>query len=200
MPRNIDFEWAPVDGAVRYLVEVDCYMCCAPERWCSDVGPNRTTRSEAAATRLTSSEFPGNQPGRWRVWGIDARGRAGAASPWRQFTFHNQPAPPPAGSSFRTPAGAMVSGPGVVGPKATYNPNPVYPPSASKDRVTGDVMMEAIVDENGRVQNIRVVRSLRNDLDNAAVDTFRRWRFEPARKDGQAMAAQITVSMTFNVK
>ena len=66
-PRTIDFEWAPVDGAVRYVVEVDCYMCCAAERWCSDVGPNRTTRSEVAAARLIGSEFPGNQPGRWRV-------------------------------------------------------------------------------------------------------------------------------------
>src|SRR5437762_6226306 len=67
-PRNIDFEWAPVDGAARYIVEVDCYLCCAPDRWCSDVGPNRTTRSEAASTTFTSTEFPGNQPGRWRVW------------------------------------------------------------------------------------------------------------------------------------
>jgi len=134
------------------------------------------------------------------VWGIDARGRAGAASQWREFTFHNQPAPPPAGSSFRTPAGAMVSGPGVVGPKATYNPNPVYPASASKDRITGSVMMEAIVDENGRVQNVKVVRPLREDLDKAAVDTFKRWRFEPARKDGQPLAATINVEMSFNLK
>ena len=200
-PRNIEFEWAPVDGAVKYTIEVDCYLCCAPDRWCSDVAPNRTTRSNVAGTRFTSDGFPGDQPGRWRVWATDARGRAGFASAWREFTFRTASlTPAPAGSTFRTPDGLNVSGPGAAAPRPIYHPNPPYPAAASKDRVTGEVMMQAVVDANGRVQDVRVLRSLRQDLDQAAVDTFRQWRFEPARKDGQPMAAQITVTMTFNLK
>ena len=60
--------------------------------------------------------------------------------------------------------------------------------------------MEAIVDDNGRVQNVRVTRSVREDLDDAAVATLKTWRFEPARKDGQAVPAQLTITMTFNVQ
>ena len=60
--------------------------------------------------------------------------------------------------------------------------------------------MEAVVDEAGRVQNVRVTRSVRPDLDDSAVATLKTWRFEPAWKDGHAAAAQIQISMTFNVK
>ena len=38
------------------------------------------------------------------------------------------------------------------------------------------------------------------DLDDSAVSMMRAWRFEPARKDGTAVAAQIEVSMSFYVK
>ena len=60
--------------------------------------------------------------------------------------------------------------------------------------------MEAVVDETGRVQRARVTRSLRADLDDNAVATLKTWRFEPARRDGQAVPAQIVVTMSFNVK
>jgi len=66
--------------------------------------------------------------------------------------------------------------------------------------VTGEVQMEAIIDANGRVQNITVTRSLRPDLDEAAVTTLKRWRFDPARKDGQAMPALLTISMDFHIR
>ena len=96
--------------------------------------------------------------------------------------------------------GAIVSGPGVVGPKAVYSPRAAYPQSALKDRITGEVYLDATIDVTGRVQSLAVTRSLRADLDEAAAATLKTWRFEPARRDGQAVPARITVSMTFNVK
>ena len=39
-----------------------------------------------------------------------------------------------------------------------------------------------------------------NSLDSDDVATLKTWRFEPARKDGQAVPAQIIVTMSFNVK
>jgi TonB family protein len=146
-------------------------------------------------------EFPGNQPGRWRVSAIDARGLPGARTAWRQFTFYSPTVPPVASQSFRNPAtGVLISGPAVVGPKAVYSPSPPFPPSAQQDRITGEVIMEAVVDENGRVQSVRVTRSARADLDDSAVATLKTWRFEPARQNGEAVKARIDITMTFNLK
>jgi TonB family protein len=199
-PRVIDFEWTPVPGAARYRIEVDCYHCCVTDKWCADVNPSAVQTRDVTAPKSTI-EFSGNQPGRWRVCAIDASGRLSAKSAWRQFTFYRPSAPAAAPPSFQDPAtGHMISGPGVVGPKATYSPSPSYPPSALKDRMAGEVAMEGVVDENGRVQSVRVTRSLRADLDDSAVATLKTWRFEPARKDGQAVPARINVTMSFNVK
>ncbi len=199
-PRTIDFEWKAVPRAATYGIEVDCYHCCATDRWCSDVNPRAVPRHEVIASRFTT-EFPGNQPGRWRVWAIDGAGRPGPRTAWREFTFYQQQRPAVAPPSFQDPAtGQMVSGPGVTGPRPIYSPNATYPPAAMKDRITGEVTLSAVVGDDGRVQTVTVRRSLRTDLDDTAVATLKTWRFEPARKDGRAMAARIDVTMSFNLK
>jgi Ca-activated chloride channel family protein len=199
-PRLIDFEWMPVPGAAGYRIEIDCYHCCVTDKWCSDVNPAAVQARDVKVPTATI-EFPGNQPGRWRVSAIDAQGRPGAKTAWRQFTFYRPAVPPIASPSFRDPAtGNPISGPGIVGPKAVYSPIPPYPPSAQQDRVTGEVFMEAVVDENGRVQSVRVTRSARADLDDSAVATLKTWRFEPARQNGQAVPAKIDITMAFNLK
>jgi VWFA-related protein/TonB family protein len=199
-PRLIDFEWAAVPGAARYRIEVDCYGCCATDKWCADVNPSAVEMRDVVVPKSTV-DFPGNQPGRWRVCALDVRGRPGPKTAWRHFTFYRSAVPAVAQPSFRDPAtGATISGPGVVGPKAVYSPLPRYTASAMKDRITGEVFMEAVIDETGRVQSARVTRSLRGDLDDSAVATLKTWRFEPARRNGQAVPAQIVVTMSFNVK
>jgi TonB family protein len=200
-PRVIDYEWTPVAGATRYEIEVDCYRCCATDEWCSNVNPPRVPRYESLATRFTGPPFPGDQPGRWRVWAVDANGRAGGKTAWRQFTFA-QPRPPgPTPASFRDPAtGATVSGPGVAGPRAVYSPTPGYSEGALRDRITGVVFMDATVGVDGRVQGVSVTKSLRADLDERAAAMLRTWRFEPATKDGKPVPAQVTITMSFNLQ
>jgi Ca-activated chloride channel homolog len=199
-PRLIDLEWRPVPGAARYRVEVDCHDCCAVDKWCSEVNAAAVQTREVSEPKLTTN-FPGNQAGRWRVCAIDAQGRSGAKTSWRQFTFFRPGIPSSPQPSFKDPAtGAVITGPGVVGPRATYSPSPRYTQSALKDRITGEVFMEFVVDENGRVQSVRVTRSLRADLDDSAVATLKTWRFEPARKDGRAVPSQLVVTMSFNLQ
>jgi Ca-activated chloride channel family protein len=152
----------------------------------------RAPRSAALAVACGSCETPARNASATPTAPLEAPGRPVSPRP---------AVPAVAPPSFRDPVtGAMVSGPGVVGPRAVYSPTPTYPQSALKDRITGQVFMEAVVDEAGRVQSVRVTRSLRQDLDDSAVETLKTWRFEPARRDGQAMAAQLTITMSFNVR
>ena len=92
-PRRTRLEWAPVEGAVSYAVEVDyCSGRRKDAKGCPDPQPlSKQMKLNAPASGLdaTSYEFDfiGAQPGRWRVWAVDAAGREGFKSPWRSFVY-----------------------------------------------------------------------------------------------------------------
>ena len=81
-PRETTVVWGEVPGAAAYIVEWDYKDGPA---WASErsgqFGSIRAT--EPAAT----FRFIGAQPGRWRVWAMDASGAAGPKSEWREFRY-----------------------------------------------------------------------------------------------------------------
>lgn len=91
-PRRTRLEWSPVAGAASYAVEVD-FCDGRPERQNGCAGPAPFTGSKIAppSVGLTTTayefDFLGAQPGRWRVWAVDASGREGFKSPWRRFVY-----------------------------------------------------------------------------------------------------------------
>ena len=85
-PRRTELRWQAVAGAASYTVEVDCMQCCAAGKWCTDVGQTFRIADGAKDTRYTF-DFVGAQPGRWRVWAVDASGRPGPKSDWWEFRY-----------------------------------------------------------------------------------------------------------------
>jgi hypothetical protein len=79
-PRTTTLEWAAVPGASKYIVEIEA--CNRNKAECFTLKPLR----EAKSTTY-SFNFVGSQPGRWRVWAIDANGQAGVKSDWWSFTY-----------------------------------------------------------------------------------------------------------------
>ncbi len=90
-------------------------------------------------------------------------------------------------------------GNGVVPPEAIYSPKPLYPPLAERQRIGGTVLLAVLVDENGSVQDIQVLRPITPDLGltAAAVTAARTWRYKPATKDGVRVKVRITQAITF---
>lgn len=90
-PRRTKLEWAAVEGAVSYTVEVDyCRGSEADGKECVSPQPlNIRSNPSMSGLKDTSYEFNfiGKQPGRWRVWAIDREGREGFKSPWRTFFY-----------------------------------------------------------------------------------------------------------------
>ncbi len=93
-PRLTKLEWSPVEGAVSYSVEID--YCSGRRRGpgeCQDPQPlplgTKEYWPQGSDIIGTSYAFTfiGAQPGRWRVWAVDARGREGFKSPWRLFKY-----------------------------------------------------------------------------------------------------------------
>jgi len=87
----------------------------------------------------------------------------------------------------------------VTPPQALDQVPPFYAPDAMRRGVQGSVLLELTVLPDGRVGEIKVIRSLDPDLDRAAVAAATKWRFRPALRNGQPVAAPVTVEMAFTL-
>ena len=95
--------------------------------------------------------------------------------------------------------GAYRVGGGVSAPKALYAPDPEYSEEARKAKYQGTVVLWLVVDASGRPQQIRVQRALGMGLDEKAIEAVKQWKFDPARKDGQAVPVMINVEVNFRL-
>jgi len=87
-------------------------------------------------------------------------------------------------------------GPGVTPPRVVQQVQPEHP--AKGFRISGTVQISVIVTSAGTPREVRVVKSLEKDIDQSAVEAVQKWRFEPARKDGQPVAVKVTVEIRFH--
>jgi periplasmic protein TonB len=101
------------------------------------------------------------------------------------------PIPPP-------PATAQPVRPGgdIRPPAKTKHVAPMYPSIARQNRIQGTVVLEAIISEEGRVRDVRIVHSIQL-LDNAAIDAVRQWEFTPTLLNGQRVPVLLTVRVAF---
>ncbi len=76
---------------------------------------------------------------------------------------------------------------------------PEYPEIARQARVEGIVIIEAATDIYGRVQDMKILRSIPL-LDQAALDAVRQWIYEPMIVNGRPRGVIFTVSVIFTLK
>lgn len=80
------------------------------------------------------------------------------------------------------------------------NPAPRYPPAALRLRESGRVLLSVMVSATGQPERVELARSSGSPrLDQAALETVRRWRFVPARQGERSVAAQVTVPLVFRL-
>jgi protein TonB len=95
--------------------------------------------------------------------------------------------------------GPAVAGVDVAPPRKRHDVSPVYPPIAASARIEGTVVLEAVIDREGNVSNLRVVKSIPL-LDNAALEAVRQWKYEPTRLNGRPVPVVMTVTLSFVLK
>ena len=105
------------------------------------------------------------------------------------------PPPPPPPPAQRAP---VRIGGGIAQPALLVRVPPVYPEIAARAQVQGIVILEAIVDEEGTVGDIRVLRSVKF-LDEPAIKAVKQWRYSPLLLNGEAMPFVLTVTVSFMV-
>jgi len=84
--------------------------------------------------------------------------------------------------------------------KKYFTKNMIYPESAKQKRIQGQVLLRFIVDRDGSINNVKVVKSLDPDLDNEAVRlVYLLPRFKPGYDDGRRVNVYFNLPVTFNL-
>lgn len=81
---------------------------------------------------------------------------------------------------------------------AVDTPPPAYPEALACDNIGGQVVLALSVGTDGSPASIEVFRSSGNaELDKAAVEGVRGWRFKPATRGGQPLSSKLQVPVNF---
>lgn len=94
---------------------------------------------------------------------------------------------------------ALRIGGGVAAPERVKYVPPVFPDDARQARVSGIVIVEALVDETGAVVQAKVLKSVAL-LDTAALDAVRQWKYTPTLVNGVAVPVVMTVTVNFTLQ
>ena len=105
--------------------------------------------------------------------------------------------PPPPARRVETPAPLRVGGI-IRQPQKLHHVAPLYPEVARAARVSGIVILEAVLAEDGTVRDVSVLRSVPL-LDAAAIAAVREWRFTPTLLNGTPVPVVMTVTVAFNL-
>ena len=62
----------------------------------------------------------------------------------------------------------------------------------ARRKINGNVTLAMIVTAEGRVRDLKIVKSLDKDFDKQALNTVSTWRFEPGTKDGKPVAVHLS--------
>lgn len=77
---------------------------------------------------------------------------------------------------------------------------PNYPIEALNAHEEGEVRLQVALDALGNVEDVRVASSSGSrQLDRAAIESVRSWRFRPARRAGEAVSSMIDVPVNFRI-
>jgi TonB family protein len=100
------------------------------------------------------------------------------------------------------PALPRMTGPGsgpITNPKILKQVEPRYTKEARAKHIEGTVELALVVEKDGTVSHIRVLSSLDPGLETAAIQAVQKWKFEPARRNGETVAMTATIQVNFRL-
>jgi TonB family protein len=77
---------------------------------------------------------------------------------------------------------------------------PAYTESARADRISGIIILEALVDKNGMVKEAIVLKDLPYGLGESALEAVRQWRFAPATRNGEPVDVLFNLTVNFKLR
>ena len=101
-----------------------------------------------------------------------------------------------------TGGGVYRPGSGIVNPRVLREVKPQYTADAMRAKVQGTVLLECVIQPDGSVGRVEVVRSLDPTfgLDQEAIKAAKQWRFAPGTRFGEPVAVLVTIELTFTLR
>jgi protein TonB len=97
------------------------------------------------------------------------------------------------------PAAPIPVGGDVKPAKLLKSVQPVYPPMARSQHVSGNVQIDALIDADGNVGAMKVL-SGPTLLRDAALQSLKQWKYQPAELDGKPTSMHLTVTLQFRAQ
>ena len=96
--------------------------------------------------------------------------------------------------------GPIQIGQGITAPLAVTRVSPLYTESARRARIQGVVILEAVIDREGNVGDVKVLKGLGFGLDENATSAVARWKFKPAHTgDGRAVSVYFRLTVDYHL-
>ncbi len=108
----------------------------------------------------------------------------------------------PDGPPARGPSGrqAVRLGGDIVPPVKLSGDTPVYTEEARQGRVQGVVILEAVIDEQGDVSEVKILKGLPLGLSETAVAAAEQWKFRPALRNGEPVPVYYNLTVKFSLQ
>lgn len=154
--------------------------------WAGDI-PNGKLSAAPAVSAAASDQAPAPD------LGAAADSSQGAVQGMFASSGNNLPPAPPAPPPTPIRIGGEVKPPRLIARSV-----PVYPAAARQVGIEGNVVIDGVIDANGRVTKMKVL-SGPSLLRNAAMDAVQRWRYQPTLLDGKAVPVEMNITVEFHL-
>ncbi len=87
----------------------------------------------------------------------------------------------------------------VKAPMVINRVEPKYTDEARRDRISGIVIVEVLIDKTGAVKDAKVLKPLPYGLSEAALDAVKQWTFRPGTLNGQPVDVIFNLTINFKI-
>ena len=88
----------------------------------------------------------------------------------------------------------------LFAPAPRVKVDPTYARAAISERIEGEVILSAMIRNDGVVDHVKLIKSVDERLDQAAIAALGKWEFHPALKGGVPVDVQVVVRIPFRLK
>lgn len=90
-------------------------------------------------------------------------------------------------------------GSSIQPPVVIHMVSPKYSQQARAAKFSGDVVVSMIVDSEGKLRDVHILRGVGMGLDENAIEAVKKYRFKPALRDGKPVAVYLNVQVNFRI-
>jgi TonB family protein len=88
---------------------------------------------------------------------------------------------------------------GVMAGQILEKKQPVYPAEAKANPINGSVILHAIIGKDGTIENLTILKSLREDYDTSALDAVKDWKYQPYLLNGEPVEVETTITVNYSM-